>query len=262
MEIINIINLKGGVGKTFTAANVAYILSHTHRKTVLMLDNDKQGNLSKLYGAYNGNNICPAAKLLSKEYNSLNELVQPVYEAEKASLDIIPSNMSLLSATWNLSRSEDADQVSRYQVLRNITTADGRPYDYIIIDNPPDLALNVINALMAADQVIIPLKIDQWSLEGLEIISEQIEEIRQGNPSLQLGGILPTMYQNDDVNNAGLEWLKDSAYPVFSTPIRYSRKSPESTFYNVPIIQHSVRSATAQSYKKFVVEFLERTGGV
>lgn len=258
MKIISIINLKGGVGKTFTAASMAYILNQTYHASVLLVDNDKQGNLSKLYGAYQDEDQCPTSRLLLKEYASVYNLKQPVDRDKYPNMDIIPSNMSLLSAVYSLNRSGEEDQITRYAILRSMAAEDGKPYDYIIIDNPPDLGLNVINALAVTSDVIVPTKIDSWSLEGLDIISSQIREIRQINRDIRFKGVLVTMYQNDDVNKSGLEWLRESGYPMFDTPVRHSKKAPESTFFHQSVCQYSPRSGTARSYKNFVAEYLNK----
>lgn len=252
MRVISVINLKGGVGKTFTTGNLGYILNQVYGKSVLLVDNDKQGNLSKLYGAYQEEVQCDTARLLSKSYKNIADLAIRVPGTEN--LDVIAANMSLLPAEWELNRSEDADQVMRYMTLRE------SGYDFVIIDNPPDMGLSVINALVASDDVIVPTKIDKWALQGMEIISNQIQEIKQINAELDLMGILVTMYRNNDTNNVGIESLKENGYKVFDTAIRYSDKAVDSTFYDKPIVQYSPRSGTARTYKKFVAEYLEKIG--
>ncbi|MCX4305394.1 MAG: ParA family protein [Acetatifactor sp.] len=253
-RVISIINLKGGVGKTFTAANMAHILSG-HGKSVLLVDNDKQGNLSKLFGVYQDETESGTAKLLRGWYQDINSLryCLPGY----AGMDIIPANMSLLQATNDLTREESEDQVERFKALKEAyPLEEGKPYDFIIIDNPPDLGLNVINALAVSDDVIVPTKIDAWALEGLDVIIEQVGQMQQLNSGLQFRGVLPTMWQNNDANVSGLEWLKEKGYKVFDSKIWYSAKAPESTFFCKPIVEYAPRSWTALKYRKFVAEYL------
>ena len=141
-RVISIINLKGGVGKTFTAANMAHILNG-YGKSVLLVDNDKQGNLSKLFGTYQEETECETAKLLRGCYQDVNSLRVPLngYPC----MDIVPANMSLLQATNDLTREAGKDQVERFAALAEAYPLEwGKPYDFIIIDNPPDLGLNVI----------------------------------------------------------------------------------------------------------------------
>lgn len=255
MRVISIINLKGGVGKTFTAANMAHILNAMGNK-VLMVDNDKQGNLSKLFGVYQEDGECGTAKLLRGWYKSINDIRQvlPGY----ACMDIIPANMSLLQATNDLTVTADADQVERFKpLLQAYPVQPDEPYDYIIIDNPPDLGLNVINALAMSDDVIVPTKVDAWALEGLDTIITQVEEMKQINSKLQFMGALVTMWQNDDANRAGWEWLQEKGYKLFDTQIWYSKAAAESTFFGQTITEYKPRSWTAQRYRKFVAEYLE-----
>jgi len=260
MRVVSIINLKGGVGKTFTAANMAHILSN-RGKSVLLVDNDKQGNLSKLFGVYQGDLECGTAKLLRGGYKDVNSLRQviPGY----AGMDIVPANMSLLQATNDLTVTVDADQIERMKpLLQAYPLHSDKPYDYIIIDNPPDLGLNVINALAISHDVIVPTKIDSWSLEGLDIIIEQIQEMQQINHNLRFLGALITMWQNDEANKAGWEWLQEKGYALFDTHIWYSKAAAESTFFGKTITEYKPRSWTAQLYKKFVTEYLEKVSEV
>lgn len=257
MRVISIINLKGGVGKTFTAANMAHILN-SQGKSVLLVDNDKQGNLSKLFGVYQDDVESGTAKLLRGWYKDVISLreVLPGY----AALDIIPANMSLLQATNDLTATQDADQVERFKpLLQAYPLEQDKPYDYIIIDNPPDLGLNVINALAISDDVIVPTKIDSWALEGLDVVIETVEELKQINRKLRLLGALVTMWQNDDANRAGLEWLQEKGYKLFNTRIWYGKAAAESTFFGVPITEYKPRSWTARDYKRFVAEYMEMT---
>ena len=258
MRVISIINLKGGVGKTFTAANMAHILNK-QGKNVLLVDNDKQGNLSKLFGVYQDTTECEASKLLRGSYHNVNSLwrqVVPLQLPDGAYLDIIPANMSLLQTTNDLTAAADADQVERFKpLLQAYPLEQAEPYDYIIIDNPPDLGLNVINALAISDDVIVPTKVDAWALEGLDTVITTVGEIQQLNSKLQFMGALVTMWQNDDANRAGLEWLQEKGYKMFNTRIWYGKAAAESTFFNQVITEYKPRSWTARDYKKFVAEY-------
>lgn len=257
MKAVSIINLKGGVGKTTTAANLGYVLNKTYGYNVLLVDNDKQGNLSRLLGVYQEDTESDTARLLSGNYRNLDELVTVVPGTEDGpALHVIAANMSLLTAEWDLNRSEAEDQVTRYRLLRETA------YDFVIFDNPPDMGLSVINALAASDDVIVPTKIDQWALEGLAIIKDQAREMQEINQALNEPEALVTMYQNDNANNAGIEWLRENSVNVFGTAIRYSKKAAESTFFGKTVTEYSPRSAAAISYKKFAGEYLEKAIGL
>lgn len=256
MRIISIINLKGGVGKTFTAVQMAYLLNRKYSARVLLLDNDKQGNLSKAYGTYRRDGLCQTAKLLL----GLETIEKLRQRTEWAGIDMISANMSLLSATVQLQGEGAEDQCSRFRNLQDAADEAGNLYDYIIIDNPPDIGLNVINALMVTDDVIVPIKIDQWALEGMDIITEQIEEIRTINPKINFSGALVTMYRNNDTNVSGVDWLKLDNVKLFDTCIRYSERAAESTFYQQPVQLYSPRSAVARSYRQWVEEYVQMAG--
>lgn len=254
MRVISIINLKGGVGKTFTAAQMGYLLSQKHDATVLMLDNDKQGNLSKLFGVYERNGMCPAAQLLMGRGNA----EQVSQEIEYPGIDIISANMNLLIASTQLQEDKTENQCLRFESLKYAENMVGRPYDYVIIDNPPDIGLNVINALAVTNDVIVPIKVDQWSLEGMDIITGQISQMKTINPDIRFMGALITMYKNNVTNAAGLEWLKKHDVKLFDTFIRYSDKAAESTLFQKPIQEYSPRSGTARSYRQFVQEYVNK----
>lgn len=252
MITISILNLKGGVGKTHTAANMAYEL-HRRGYKVLLIDNDKQGNLSRTYNRYNAQEIAPITKLLSEQYDT-GDPKEILQETDYEWLDIITANMSLFGATWNLTKEKDAIQIERYKNFVRWTAVD-EVFDYCIIDNPPDLGINVVNALMITDEVIVPVKIDEDALEGLDIVAGQIEDAKAFNSRLKLAGVLVTSYQNTDGEAAGLAWLlEQSAYNVLGV-IRYSKKVAESSFMRKPIYEYSPCSAAAQDYKKFVTKY-------
>lgn len=131
-----------------------------------------------------------------------------------------------------------------------------------MIDNPPDMGINVVNALMATDDVIVPLKIDEWALEGLDIIVEQVNTAKALNKNIRLAGTLITNYRNNDANVAGVEWLQANGYNVFNSKIRHSDKATESIFFHQPVQVYSPRSAAAIDYKAFVHEYLDEIGGL
>lgn len=262
MKTISILNLKGGVAKTFTAANMAYELWRRGYK-VLLLDNDKQGNLSKAYGRYDAENIAPTTRLLSGDWEKPEQLINHTsYEG----IDIITANMSLFGATWNLTKAENENQTERYKRLKDAAVLGHgwavidylpieRAYDYCIIDNPPDIGLNVVNALAITDEVIVPVKVDEDALEGLDIVAEQIEDARAFNERLHLRGVLVTVYQNTGGEAAGVEWLaQQGKYEILGT-IRYSKKVAENSFMRKPIYEYSPCCGAAQSYKKFVTQY-------
>ena len=126
--------------------------------------------------------------------------------------------------------------------------------------NAPDINISTINALVASDDVIIPIKIDKYAFDGLAELKEQIEDTRDDlNPRLRLAGCLITCFIRADAEKQGEAWLRSRPeYPVFDTRIRYSEKVTESTFSEMPIAEYSRRSGTAMDYIAFVREYLQR----
>lgn len=263
MKVISVINLKGGVGKTFTSYNMAYELGKRGHK-VLVLDNDKQGNASKAFGHYDAAGECAAARALTGKYKHPLELV--TQHPQQNNVDVITSNMSLMAAVWQVGNSSDS-QINGYRdFISKPATNVGETsladyYDYMIIDNPPDIAFNVIAALAITDEVIVPVKIDEWALEGLDTIAEQVEEAKNINPRIKMLGALVTMYRNNDANIAGVEWLEKKSPIKMLAKIRYTDKADESTFFGKAAYEYSPRCGAAQDYKKFITAYLESQKG-
>ena len=244
-RIISLINLKGGVGKTTTALEMGYLLSTQYKSRVLLVDNDKQGNLSRAMGVYRADTYCDTAKLMDGQ-----QVIPQPTRIERC--DVISANMTLLTATYR-----NKGQAKGYQQLRQIVDRAGQSYGFIIIDNPPDLGINVLNALFVTHDVIVPTKIDLWALEGLDIIRDQVRGMQRINYDIHAPEALVTMYRNSPANTAGIEWLRNNGYKTFNTAIRYSDKAVENTFSGQAIQEYSPRSAAALSYRKFVKEYWE-----
>lgn len=253
MEIISIINLKGGVAKTISSANIAHILATIHNKRVLLVDNDKQGNSSKLFGLHSNDRLCIAEIMTRRGINLKDVIVPTPYD----NLHLITANMSLLKANLEVMLDTVRPQQTR---LKNALEQVKNEYDYCIIDNAPDINISVINALVASTDVIIPIKIDQFAFDGLAELKEQIDNTREDlNPQLCLKGCLITSYQKNEVNKQGEEWLiNQTEYPVFNTHIRRTEKIDESTFASMPILEYSKRCGAAKDYLTFVEEYLRK----
>lgn len=252
MKIISVINLKGGVAKTISAVNIAHILAVIHNMRVLLVDNDKQGNASKMFGlhSYDAPSI---AEIMTERSPNLGEIVA---HTSYPNLDIIPANMNLLRANLQVMLDSSRPQQTR---LRAALKGVSDQYDYCIIDNAPDINISTINALVASDDVIIPVKIDKFAFDGLAELKEQIDNTREDlNPEINLKGCFVTCYQRNEVNKQGEEWIKNQKdFPVFKTHIRKTEKVDESTFAATPIIEYSWRCGAAMDYKRLVAEYLE-----
>ncbi|MCF8018317.1 MAG: ParA family protein [Vallitaleaceae bacterium] len=253
MKTISIINLKGGVAKTISAANFAHILAVIHNKRVLLVDNDKQGNASKMFGLHSYEKPS-VAELMTIRGVKIEEIVA---KTQYENLDVIPANMTLLKANLEVMLDTTRPQQTRFKTaLRSVE----EEYDYCIIDNAPDINISTINALVTSDDVLIPIKIDKFAFDGLAELKEQIENIKEDlNPDLCLKGCFVTSYQKNDVNVQGEEWLKNQKkYPVLDTHIRRTEKVDESTFATMPIIEYSRRCGAARDYLTLVEEYLKR----
>lgn len=248
MKTIAIINLKGGVGKTTTAINMATLLAEKHKKRVLLIDNDPQGNASQFFDCYGGEGNCGAAEILRGK--------SPMRWTRKK-INVIDASINLLEAD-NAIRMGTERQDNRIKTYLHSREIAAQEYDYCIIDNPPALLMCTINALCAADEVIIPITLDNWALDGVETITAQIEELRALNDSLKIAGILLTNYRKTPENKAAEIWLRGNCrYRVFETKIRYSNKAIAATYYKEPLERYSPRSAAAVTYRKFVREYIE-----
>lgn len=245
MKTISVINLKGGVAKTTTSINVAAILANEYGKKVLLIDNDKQGNASKFFGHFNPDATAGVAAILEQQ--------DPVRWKINENMDLISANMTIQSAEAKVDQSKDV-QIDRF---RKYLDSKADEYDYVIIDNPPAVSMCVINALCATDEVIIPVKLDDWSLDGVEIVAEQIEALKQLNAGLHIMGILIANYKKSFTNMAAVEWLqKNCKYHVFDQKIRYSVKVDESTYGKQTLCEFSKTSAAAKDYKALVYEIM------
>lgn len=251
MQTISIISLKGGVAKTTTAINMAYILGEIHGYKILIIDNDKQGNVSKAFKRYNTEDMDTIARVMLERNITASEVIK---RTNYTNIDIITANMDLLEANLRTIVDTGRQQQTRFKkALSNLE------YDYCIIDNAPDINMSIINALVMSNDVIVPIFMDQYSFDGLDILLEQISQIQEDfNSKLFFAGCLITQYQNNDVNNQGVKWLSDQRVPTFKQWIRRTEKKVnESTFAKMPLVEYSVRCGAAQDYKKFVLEYLQ-----
>lgn len=250
MKTISIINLKGGVAKTISSINIAYTLVKEHGKRVLLIDNDKQGNTSKFFGVHNYLDE-GVAELLTIRNLGASEVVQKTgYEG----LDIISANMNLLRADKEILL--DVSRPQQPRLKRALKDVQDR-YDYCIIDNAPDINMSVINALVASDDVLVPIKVDKFAFDGLELLVDQIDDVKEFNENLVFSGCFITMDQKTNVNIQGGEFLELSTdYPLFKTRIRRTVKVDESTFAGRPLLDYR-ESTAGEDYSNLVKEYLE-----
>lgn len=252
MKTIAILNLKGGVGKTVTAVNMAAILATDHKRAVLIVDADSQCNTTEFFGG-------------SSDGGSLADVLRLDYPAERCLLDIQETDirrLDLLAASdelmdYDLTKvaSSQVDPMGLARVCEHLDFMDA--YDYVIIDCAPAFNAASTAALLAADDVIIPIKLDAFSLRGMTNLTRQISNMRRINPRLRVAGLLPTMYYANPSFCLALSQLRESSLPVFESSIRRSPKVDSMTFAQEPITQFSPRSAAGIDYRGFVAEYLK-----
>lgn len=252
MKTIAICNLKGGVGKTVTAANLAAVLAGDHHKRVLLIDADGQGNLSQFYGVTDHENT--TLDLLQNGTGYYPDFVTPT---KLSDIDIIPADMSLMYADVDAIKDGRAN-LSAIADLRDAIEADKEDgYDFLIIDCPPAFTAASTAALAGADSVIIPIKLDAFSTAGMAELVAQIKNMKRINERISLAGVLVTMWGGSPEEKAALQFLTDKM-PVFRTKIRSSPRVGASTFAREPLRTYSPRSSASRDYRALVTEL---TGG-
>ncbi|BFL39382.1 ParA family protein [Agathobaculum massiliense] len=258
MKTISIVNLKGGVGKTVTAVNLAAILATEYGARVLLIDADHQGNASKFYRI-------PAepgslADLFEGMAACYTDLIQhTIYRG----LDVIPADMSLAALDLDGSLPDDVHgRPPRERALRALTdlrdaVIEDDAYDYIIIDCPPAFSLASISAIAASTDIVIPLKPGGFEIDGMAELTRQVESVRRVSPSVRIAGVLLTMWYNDPDIIGVEDWLrKNSGQRVFNSHIRLSRPVDKSVLGGEPICQWSPTSGAARDYRAWVREYL------
>jgi chromosome partitioning protein len=256
MQIISVINQKGGVGKTTTAINLAAGLSQLEKK-ILIIDLDPQGNATTGLGLSNTEDSSDTIYGVLNNTNAISDIIK---KTKFKNLDIITSNVDLSGIEV-----ETAGDSKRAFILKEklslFLRGFSENYDYILIDCPPSLSLLTVMALVASNSLLVPLQTEFFALEGITQLIKTIDRIKVGlNPNLKIRGILLTMFDkrnklSSQVEVEARDYFKDK---VYKTVIPRNVRLSEAPSHGVPVLIYDKTCPGSKSYYNFTDEFVSQ----
>ena len=249
-RVIAVANQKGGVGKSTTAINLSACLAEKGKK-VLAIDIDPQGNTTSGLGVDKNNVENTLYELLLGEAEAKDTIVKDVVE----NVDLIPSNVNLSGAEIELIGVDEKEYI-----MKKIIDKVRRKYDYIIMDCPPSLNMLTINALTAANSVLVPIQCEYYALEGLSQLIHTIDLIKERlNPKLEIEGVVFTMF--DGRTNLSLQVVENVKENldrnIYKTIIPRNVRLAEAPSYGMPINMYDTRSSGAEAYRLLAEEVVQ-----
>lgn len=253
-RIITIANQKGGVGKTTTAINLATALAAIG-ETVLIVDLDPQGNASTGLGIDRLNRPLSSYDVLTQSAS----VPEAVISTDVPNLHIVPSTLDLLGLEMEISQA--ADRTRRLRDALKFDFSVTEAYSYILVDCPPSLNLLTLNAMAAADSVLVPLQCEFFALEGLSQLLQTVEQVRSSlNPALSIQGIVLTMF--DSRNNLASQVVDDvrtfMGDKVYRTVIPRNVRVSEAPSHGKPALLYDLKCAGSQAYLQLASEVIQR----
>ena len=260
MQIISIINQKGGVGKTTTAINLAAGLAQQEKK-VLIIDLDPQGNATTGLGLSNLEN---SGETIYGVLNGTRSIDEVIKKTNFQNLDIITSNVDLSGLEVETAGDNERAFIMKVKLAAYLNDSE-RSYDYILIDCPPSLSLLTVMALVSSHSLVVPLQTEFFALEGLTQLMKTIERIKVSlNPKLKIRGILLTMYDkrnklSSQVEKEARDYFNEK---VYSTVIPRNVRLSEAPSHGMPVLIYDSSCPGSKSYFKFTDEFINQEGKI
>lgn len=258
MRTIVVQNLKGGVGKTTTVVNLAAILARDYKQRVLLIDADSQCNATYFYdGDPSQGNLAMALRLSDTESRRVERARSFIQQTGWDGIDILPGSVELM----DLDLTQVKEQGVNTTIVRDLVCSfpSGEGYDWCFVDCPPAFNAACAAALLAADEVMIPIKLEAFALQGMANLMQQIANMRKINKKLKLMGVLPTMWDNNPVTLDAESQLRQFGLPLLPR-IRWTRALPRSIGSRVPLTALSHPGSGLQDYRRLAVHLME--GGV